>query len=353
MKIIVIDNDYPNEQNLYGDVFVHIRVKEYIKIHDCLVISLTAKKNFEYEGVPVRACKSTAEANETIDKFKPDEILVHFVFKNIIEEIIPKTRIPYVIWVHGYEALGWYRRLFNYAAGYFFTRSFVYMVLANGKQLKSLKSLIHDSNSTKQDIIRLTNCDPAKIHVIYVCINNSFKKSAKSFNADEPIILQLGTAANKNIKRLIPALKNIKCKLVIIGKLSDENRKLLKDNNVEGEIHDYRLSEEEVIEQYSKSDILSFVSTLEGFGMPIIEANAIGRVVVTGNITSMPEVAGNAAHYVDPFSIQDINNGFLKVINDHNYREALIEKGYENSARFSPKTIAHQYAALYYKMGLQ
>jgi glycosyltransferase involved in cell wall biosynthesis len=209
------------------------------------------------------------------------------------------------------------------------------------------------SNATKHDIIDLTNCDPAKIHVMYVCINNSFKRISKSFNADEPRILQLGTAANKNINRLIPALRNIKCKLVIIGKLSEENRNLLKDNNVESEIYDYRLSEKEVIEQYTKSDILSFVSILEGFGMPIIEANAIGRVVVTSNITSMPEVAGNAAHYVDPFSIQDINNGFLKVINDHNYRETLIEKGYENGARFSPKTIAHQYAALYYKMGLQ
>ena len=206
------------------------------------------------------------------------------------------------------------------------------------------------SNATKDDLIKLTNCGPKKIYVVYVCINDSFKKNSKAFNLDKPRILQLGTASNKNIERLIAALKNIKCKLVIIGKLSEETRKLLSDNNVECEIYDRRLSEEEVIEEYYKSDILAFVSTLEGFGMPILEANAVGRVVVTSNITSMPEVANNAAHYVNPFSIDDINKGFLKVINDENYRNGLIEKGYENCARFSPENIAHQYAELYYKI---
>jgi len=206
------------------------------------------------------------------------------------------------------------------------------------------------SNATRDDLIKLTNCNPNKIHVVYVCINNSFKKNSKPFNTDKPRILQLGTASNKNIQRLIPALQNIRCKLVIIGKLSEENKKLLNDNAVECEIYDRRLSEEEVIDEYNNSDILSFVSTLEGFGMPIIEANVIGRAVITSNITSMPEVAGDAAHYVNPFSIDDIHKGLLKVINDKDYRNKLIEKGYENSSRFSPQNIAHQYAELYYNI---
>ncbi len=137
---------------------------------------------------------------------------------------------------------------------------------------------------------------------------------------------------------------------MIIGKISEEIKKLLKDNAVECEIYDRRLSEEEVINEYNKSDLLAFVSTLEGFGMPIIEANVIGRAVITSNITAMPEVAGDAAHYINPFSIQDIHHGFVKLINDKDYRNKLIEKGYENSARFSPKNIAQQYAQLYYKI---
>jgi len=216
--------------------------------------------------------------------------------------------------------------------------------------IRKSKFITTVSNATKEDIIKFTDCNPDKIHTIYVCINTSFKKSDKTFNSDEPRILQLGTASNKNIQRLIPALKNIKCKLIIIGKPSEENRKSLVENNIENEIYDRRLSEEEVIVEYNNSDILALVSTLEGFGMPIIEANVVGRAVVTSNITSMPEVAGNAAHYVDPFSIDDIENGLLKVINDEDYRNMLIENGYENHTRFSPKTIAEQYASLYHKI---
>ncbi len=212
------------------------------------------------------------------------------------------------------------------------------------------KYITANSNATKDDLIKLTNCDPHKIHVVYVCINDLFKKNRKAFSFSEPRILQLGTAFNKNIQRLILALKNIKCKLVIIGKLSAENKKLLDDNTIKYEIYDRPLSQKEVIDEYNKSDIVPLVSTLEGFGMPIIEANIIGRAVITSNITSMPEVAGNAAHYVDPFSVEDIENGFLKVINDENYRNSLVEKGYINSGRFSPENIADQYAALYYKI---
>jgi glycosyltransferase involved in cell wall biosynthesis len=185
---------------------------------------------------------------------------------------------------------------------------------------------------------------------VYVCINNSFKQNSKPFNTDKPRILQIGTASNKNTQRLIPALKYIKCKLVIIGKISEEIKQLLKDNAVECEIYDRRLSEEEVINEYDKSDILSFVSLLEGFGMPIIEANVTGRAVITSNITSMPEVGGDAVHYVNPFSIDDIHKGLLKIISDKDYRNNLIEKGYKNSTRFSPQYIAHQYAELYNKI---
>jgi glycosyltransferase involved in cell wall biosynthesis len=102
--------------------------------------------------------------------------------------------------------------------------------------------------------------------------------------------------------------------------------------------------------EYQKCDILSFISTLEGFGMPIVEANAIGRVVITGNITSMPEVAGDAAHLVDPFSIDDMKRGFIKIINDGEYRNQLIEKGYSNCKRFSIETVTKKYMELYSEM---
>jgi glycosyltransferase involved in cell wall biosynthesis len=95
------------------------------------------------------------------------------------------------------------------------------------------------------------------------------------------------------------------------------------------------------------SDILFFASTFEGFGMPILEAQAIGRVVVTSNILSMPEVGGNAALYVDPYSIEQIRDAICILKNDKILRNSLIDKGFENIKRFNPDTIAFQYEALY------
>ena len=102
-----------------------------------------------------------------------------------------------------------------------------------------------------------------------------------------------------------------------------------------------------MVEKYRNCDVVCFVSTYEGFGMPIVEAQSVGRVVLTSNISSMPEVAGNAACLVDPFSIGEIRRGLDQIINDSVYRDDLVKKGFENCARFDPKQIATQYYDLY------
>lgn len=203
------------------------------------------------------------------------------------------------------------------------------------------------SQATKEDVIKFTGCDKSKVKVIYVSINAAFTKQPKTFNATDPRILQIGTAFNKNIERLVEALTGIPCTLVIVGKVQDHIIASLKNNGINYEIIDRRLTDEEIILEYHKCDILSFVSTLEGFGMPIVEANAVGRVVITGNVTSMPEVAGNAAHLVDPFSVDEMKKGFIKIINDEEYRNKLIENGYANCKRFSIETITAEYMKLY------
>jgi glycosyltransferase involved in cell wall biosynthesis len=206
------------------------------------------------------------------------------------------------------------------------------------------------SQATKDDVIKYTECKENKVSVVYVSINSQFSKKEKLFNASEPRILQIGTAPNKNIERLLDALKGIPCELVILGKVQPNILETLKSYKIKHEIIDRRLSDEEVVMEYQKCDILTFVSTLEGFGMPIVEANAVGRVVITGNVTSMPEVAGNAAHLVDPFSIEDIRNGLLKLINDTSYRNLLIDNGYTNCQRFKIETITKEYESLYLNM---
>ena len=114
--------------------------------------------------------------------------------------------------------------------------------------------------------------------------------------------------------------------------------------------NEYNISDERLLQKYIACDILSFISTFEGFGMPIIEANAIERVVITSNISSMPEVAGSAACLVNPTEITDIKKGFLKLINDDCYRKTLIDNGRINKLRFDANTIADKYYQVYKKV---
>jgi glycosyltransferase involved in cell wall biosynthesis len=212
--------------------------------------------------------------------------------------------------------------------------------------VKRAKYVTAISESTKREILKYVDCDPAKIKVIYVAISDRFKRKDKTFNKTEPRILQIGTAPNKNIPGLIEALQGIPCVLEIIGRHNAEYEALLLKHNIRYE-YKWGLSDEEMIARYEAADILSLPSTYEGFGMPILEAQAIGRPVITSKTFSMPEVAGDAAYLADPEDVNDIRNGILKIINDDEYRETIVDKGFENIKRFDPDKIAQQYYDLY------
>ena len=155
-----------------------------------------------------------------------------------------------------------------------------------------------------------------------------------------------GAAPNKNLLRLVEALKDITCKLVVIGMPGKKEIEKIEEDKI-AYIIKSNLSSEELYREYVNADIVSFVSTFEGFGMPIVEANCVERAVLTSNISSMPEVAGDAACLVDPYDTEDIRKGLLKLIHDKAYREQLIANGRKNKLRFDGQIIAEQYYQLY------
>jgi len=212
--------------------------------------------------------------------------------------------------------------------------------------VKKAKIITAISEVTKQEIVNITGINPNIIRVIPVAINPHFQSSPKSFNKSKPVILQIGTGYNKNLLRLIEAIRGINCHLTIVGKLSDEQLSALNKASIDYS-NEYNISDERILEKYRECDILSFVSTFEGFGMPIVEANAVERVVITSKLSSMPEVAGGAAYLVDPYEIEDIRNGILKIIGDDLLREDLINKGKLNKLRFDADKIANMYFDLY------
>jgi glycosyltransferase involved in cell wall biosynthesis len=134
--------------------------------------------------------------------------------------------------------------------------------------------------------------------------------------------------------------------------MSPEQLKALQESGIRYE-NLVGLSNEQMLAQYSDCDIVSFPSTFEGFGMPIIEGNLVGRPVIAGNVASMPEVAGDAACLVDPFDVESIRSGFLRVIQDAAYREQLVARGFENAKRFDHTAIAAQYEDVYRKVAAE
>lgn len=206
------------------------------------------------------------------------------------------------------------------------------------------------SEFTRDELVGATGCDPTLIHVIPDPVPPEFVASAKNFERKCPVILQVGTTKhNKNIFRVAEALRGIPCRLNIVGKLNKEQREVLESNGI-AYVNQWNLSDEQVAEKYRECDMVIFASTYEGFGMPIVEANATGRAVVTSDIPPMTAVAGSAACLVNPYDPISIREGVLRVINDEEYRGQLVARGFENVKRFQAQTVAAQYAMLYRKV---
>lgn len=211
--------------------------------------------------------------------------------------------------------------------------------------IKRVKMVTTVSEFSKQEILRL-NDYKTPILVIHNPLTLKIEPKLKAFNHDCPTILQIGTKDNKNIYRLIDALEGVKCHLMIIAK---ENKRIVDALEKNKICYTFKsnISNQEMIEAYYNCDLVSFVSTYEGFGLPIIEAQAAGRVVITSNVASMPEVAGEGALFVDPFKVDEIRGGIREIINNDSLRNLLIDAGFKNVKRFQPEQIAKQYLDLY------
>jgi len=202
------------------------------------------------------------------------------------------------------------------------------------------------SEFTKRAVLGIAQCSPDRIRVVPNCVDPCFGRSDRDFNTDLPEILFVGTSANKNLGRLCAAMQGFRCRLHVVGSLSREQMIALRRCGIA-----YRssvdLGRAALAEAYTACDVLAFPSLYEGFGMPVIEAQAVGRPVVASNVCSLPDVAGQGALMVDPLDVASIRNGLHRVLASEDLRRELIAAGFANVRRFSPQVIAGAYAEVY------
>lgn len=222
--------------------------------------------------------------------------------------------------------------------------------------LNKAKAVIVPSNHTKELVVSSYGLSSDKIRVIYNGIQDSYLREVDSYNPKkENFILYIGRIApSKNIMSILKAFEIIRNKidhkLIIVGDGKKNflkrhyTRSLYGDNRV---IFKRHISNDEIINLYKNASLFIFPSLYEGFGLPPLEAMVCSCPVVVSNVSSLPEVCGDAAYYVDPYSVESIAEGMYKVLTDEFLRQNLIKKGLERAKLFSWEKSAKEHIRVF------
>jgi glycosyltransferase involved in cell wall biosynthesis len=215
--------------------------------------------------------------------------------------------------------------------------------------------VIADSQATKDDIIALYNTPAAKITVLLSGVDPRFQHVADpqmqqhmrdKYGIDSrPFVLSVGTVQpRKNYSRLIESLSALRARgydvqLVVAGGKGWLEDEMYQTITRLGMAEHVRLigyvNDEDLPALYSAATCIAYPSLYEGFGFPILEGMACHTPVVTANVSSLPEVAGDAAIMVDPLDTDALTNALRRVLDDSNLRQDLIQRGAERVKQFT------------------
>lgn len=227
--------------------------------------------------------------------------------------------------------------------------------------------VLADSQATKDDIVHFYGILPEKITVLLSGVDARFQKTnsdsllvttrSKYKIGERPYILSVGTVQpRKNYGRLIEALARLReqgfdISLVIVGGrgwLEDPIYETMRKTGMQDYVHFTGFADEaDLPVLYSGAACVAFPSLYEGFGFPVLEGMACGVPVMTSNISSLPEVSGDAALMVDPYDIEAITDTLARLLNDSALRQSLIAKGYERAKMFTWEAAARHLQQVY------
>ncbi len=213
--------------------------------------------------------------------------------------------------------------------------------------IKRCIAIVAISENTREDILQYYKTPPTKVPIVHNAYDeNLFSRERGQGHITADYILAVGASyMNKNLERLMEAYKliekQIDHRLVIVGGRKDYVQLLRKKANqlgITGRV-DFldHISAADLPALYRHARLFVFPSLYEGFGIPLLEAMAMGCPVVAAQSSSIPEVCGEAAFYVDPTNTESIAQGMLSVLKNTELRNVLIKKGLERVKLFSWK----------------
>ncbi|MFC1733913.1 glycosyltransferase family 4 protein [candidate division KSB1 bacterium] len=233
-------------------------------------------------------------------------------------------------------------------------KSNVFLHKKRFQNIHKTDAILTNSESTKKDIIKHLKVSPDKIFVTHLGADDSFRPMKSSdikpvltkYRLNKPYILFVGTLEpRKNVKTLIEAFDKLKKdhdiphQLVLVGQKGWLYKDILKKIESSPYKNDIRhldyVPEEDLPALMNGAEVFAYPSFYEGFGLPVLEAMQCGIPVVTSNISSMPEVGGEACLYIDPDSADDLADKIYSVVNNPKLQKSLSEKGIERAKDFS------------------
>lgn len=217
------------------------------------------------------------------------------------------------------------------------------------------KKIITVSNATKQDLIQTYKIDSEKIRVIYNGVSSLYKPLRENEEtsihtpSDKPYFLFVGSLhPRKNIAKLLEAFQEFcqsdqQCELYIVGAAMWKNQAVEIKSELANRIKFLgHVSTDKLAFIMARATALVYIPYFEGFGMPLAEAMASETPIIAGNLSCLPEIAADAAIYVDPFDIQEIANAMTLLKNDVALQSKLIAAGKERLKDFSWDLAAQQ-----------
>jgi glycosyltransferase involved in cell wall biosynthesis len=206
------------------------------------------------------------------------------------------------------------------------------------------------SAATRDALVALIPSAADRVEVVTNPLPTDLRRRPDRGVASRPVVLAVGVTPNKNLARLAAAVAPLDVDLVVVGAVPDEVRHVLVPggDGVRATLTVLvDLPRRELLARYAGADVVALVSTSEGFGLPVIEAQAIGVPVLASRIAALVEASGGAARFVDPTDVADIRDGVVELLAEEALRAELVRAGAANAARFEATGIAARYAATY------